>query len=121
MNDQEELEQWRLIHILHGSAKPEHCWHRCHDDLCIRGCLNQKASFFRPEIMHGVEILRKQSDPRFPVMVPKIRMSGEDSCITSYCHDPVCQVVGCMEAPAYNFRELIKVAREEELLRVLKK
>ena len=121
MTEQEEVEQWRVMHILRGHVKPEHCRNQCTDDLCLRGCLNQRAALFRPEIMHGVEILRKRHDTRFPVMVPKIRMRGEDSCNGLACYDTVCQVVGCMNAPAYNFRELIKVAREEELLRALKK
>ena len=121
MTEQEEVEQWRVMHILRGHVKPEHCRNQCTDDLCLRGCLNQRARLFRPEIMHGVEILRKRSDPRFPLMVPKIRMSGEDCCDHAACHDTVCQVVSCMEVPAYNFRELIKVSREEELITALKK
>lgn len=130
MTDQEELEQWRLIHILHGNVKPEHCWHQCHDDFCSRGCLNQKANVFRPEIMHGVEILRRHSDPRFPLIAGTAFNSrrgcpdgnlGKIGSTDKLCNDPVCAVTGCLEKPAYNFRELIKVARDEELIAALKK
>ena len=120
MNEQEELEQWQLIHVLQGQLnKPGLCELQCGDPVCSTGCLRRSAHLnFRADIMHGVEIVRKRGDPRFPLVVPTGSM---EHCKSNYCHDPVCLVVGCMETPGFNFRDLIKIAQEEKLWKVLKK
>ena len=121
MNEEEELEQWKLIHVLSGELnKPGHCKLKCGDPTCGNGCLRQPANlYFRADIMHGVELVREEGGSRFPLVVPWI--GGKEHCNSGYCHDPVCRVVGCMEAPGFNFRDLIKRAQQEKLWKVLKK
>jgi len=123
MTDQEETEQWRLMHVLSGDhRKPGLCSKQCGDPMCEIGCLRQGASeYFRAAIMHGVETLRLNGDSRFPLIVPTTQLSAKNCQNNTPCHDPVCQVVGCMSVPGYNFRELIKIAQQEKLIKVLQK
>ncbi len=121
--EEKEIEQWQLMHALRGDhTKPGHCELKCGDPTCNTGCLRQEAAMlFRSDIMHGVEIARKNGSPLYPLTVPA---ASKKDCLRrplSHCHDPVCQIVGCMERSAYNFRDLIKMAQENKLIKALKK
>jgi len=128
MNNEDE--QWRLMHILRGHTKLKHCDKICSDVLCLGGCLNQQAKLFRPEIMHGVKLIRESGSNKFPLTV-LTAVDSRRACSNSklgvvrstdkFCDDPVCTVTGCLDVPAFYFREIIKIAREEELLEALKK
>lgn len=120
---EQEGDHWQIMHVLRGNhLKPGLCSAPCEDPICQYGCLRQSAKTnFRAAIMHGVEVLRKQSDPRFPLMIPDTNIKREDCRGFITCRDPVCQVVGCMDIPAYNFRELIKIANDNKIIKALKR
>lgn len=109
------------MHILRGNhRKPGLCIVKCKDPICDYGCLRQLAKLaFRADIMHGVEIARNNGDPRFPFIVPA---NSIEHCIDGYlCKDSTCQVVGCMSKPGYIFRNLIKMAHNNKIIKALKK
>lgn len=120
MNVKEEADRWLVMHVLAGDPnRCGVCSTRCEDPLCNKtNCLRRRASFFRTEIMHGVEAVRNYDPAKYPFIIPE---EFKCDCVDEYlCSDGTCQVVGCMAVPAYNFRELIKVAFDEKLFKALK-
>jgi len=119
----EELERWQIVHALkgHGLINYCHCAELCADPGCETGCLNQDAQHtFRHEIMRGVKIVRNSGSDRFP---PTVIVTGR-KCTDhpkSSCSDSLCQIVGCLRKPAFNFRDLIRLAQKDLVFQALKK
>jgi hypothetical protein len=134
MTDEEKLndEHWLTMHILSMSGRSTIglCKERCVDPCCDYGCLQQSAKQFRPQIMHGIKYLREQGSDRFPLTAEVVYSDahkckggdlGKVGTRDTYCKDPVCRVSGCLNRPAFQFRELIKIAAEQEIMNALKK
>lgn len=130
--EEKEEEDWKLMHVLMmpEADKTGFCKTKCTDIVCDHGCLRQNAKVFRPSIMHGIKIAREQGSNKYPLYVTVASdynhhcPGGELGTIGSnqmICRDPVCQVSGCLNKPAFHFRRLIKLAMEEELIEALKK
>ena len=117
-----ELERWRLIHALkgHGFLEAKHCEEQCDDPQCISGCLNQHAYLFRAAIVQGITLARATNDPRYPPAIIQTSRICTDHA-PQYCHDTLCQVSGCLNRPAYLYRDIIKLASDEQLWKALKK
>jgi len=130
-----ETEEWQLMHVLKGHVKSCHCAGRCGDPVCQAGCLQQSAKVFRGDIMHGIQISRDNGESTYPIsaasMSGSLECTGQcakDNVIASHrtpaqthiCADAVCHISGCMDVPAWKFRDLIQMAVREELMKALK-
>lgn len=120
--EEKELAQWQIIHALKGPDGIGRCEHKCGDPVCSIGCLRSAASGgWRPYIMKGIELARKNGSPLYPLVVPDQNRSVFKCSRGRYCVDSVCQVSGCLDVPAYKFRNLIKAAQHDEVITALKK
>ena len=117
-------EEWTLLHALQGHDKNGHCVlnKRCADPVCESGCLGQNATEFRAQIMHGIAIARDQGDARWPESADYYMNPDGKKCPTTgwQCVDAVCTVSGCLDVPAWKFRDLIKLERDEILFKALR-
>jgi hypothetical protein len=121
--EQEKLEEQELLmHILRmGPADGNGiCVNKCSDELCNAGCTRQRAKCFRPQIMQAIKYLRNNMIDwdKYPLYadaalnpIRKCELYPNSDCL-----DPVCGVAGCLEKPAFYYRNLIAIAlREEEI------
>ena len=119
-----EEEEWKLMHVLSMGPRHRHglCVERCADNVCDDGCLNQKAKHFRPAIMMGIKELREQGDDRFPFSAAHANNLLKTCPATrATCSDAVCQVAGCLNIPAFHYRNIIKAADQAAVFKALKK
>ena len=136
MAESDEHEQWKVMHALQGHLKNVPCAKQCADSLCQSGCLQQSAKVFRGDIMHGIEFARTQDGSKYPLTYTRafaagaLQCTGQRACdnvLAAHpfpgraCADPVCHVTGCMDVPAWHFRDLIKMASIVALMKALKK
>lgn len=110
-----EDEQAKLMHVLSlpEVGKGGICLTHCGDELCSHGCLQQRAYNFRPQIMQAIKICRAEDWYKYPLYVP---FENEDlvCSFAGRCKDPVCQVAGCLQKPAWEYRHLIRIALREK-------
>ena len=120
---QEELEkedeQAKLLHVLRLPPQTKFgiCASPCEDPVCSIGCLQQRGTQFRPQIMQGIRICRERNWYKYPLYLTAFENQSKMPCPESpleYCNDPVCNVSGCLKKPALNFRHLIRIALTEQ-------
>jgi hypothetical protein len=116
---EDEAEQLKLMHILKLGGTDKHgiCLAKCDDEACNVGCLQQQAKIFRPQIMQGVRIYRERNWHKYPLYAESAFQTGKPCTregMHIVCKETVCGVVGCMERPAWQFRDLILLALREE-------
>ncbi len=103
---------------LEGFEQRLRCQESCADPVCKkRRCLNASGKGFRQELMLGVRRSRKLGKPDFPVtIVGTINGRKRQNCpgARGSCDDEVCKIIGCMDRPAYLFRDLLRLGYAEQ-------
>lgn len=115
---EDEQEKLILIHALRMGQRDWFgiCNTSCGDKVCNAGCLGQKAELFRPQIIQAVKLWRDKNWDRYSCFSIYADKKVKRTCSkqnTCRFNDPICDVVGCMNIPAYNYRALIALALKE--------
>jgi hypothetical protein len=112
-----EQQEWETIHALRGL---DLCHNKCGDIVCTNICLNYSGRNYRDLIMTGIKIYRdNQIGDKYPIKMPSAVNAMVECKGGHLCKDPVCALSECMRQPSWKFRELIKLALADNLMRAL--